>query len=119
MEDTLLYEKKASTKKVVKGADKKADTQLSEKKSLTKNVKKGNDELAFKKQKFHTIFRKGLNQFEGQSTVTHAWFKLNIYFFKRLIVKVIQNSINNCLKIILKIKIRKCMKCLLCRLINH
>ena len=34
------------------------------------------------RKKFHTICRKCLNQFEGQSTGTHGWFKLNIEFLK-------------------------------------
>ena len=64
-----------------KGTDEKADTQLSEKKSLKKDVKEGTDEFSFKTQKVHTIHRKGLNQFEDQSTGTHGWFKLDIEFF--------------------------------------
>ena len=83
--DTLLSENKISTKKVEKGTDEKADTQLYEKKSekkyLTNDFKKGTYKLSFKKQKVPTIFRKGLNQFEVQSTGTHGWFKLNIKFF--------------------------------------
>ena len=84
--DTLLSEKKISTKKVEKGTDEKVYTQLYEKKSekkyLTNDFKKGTDKLLFKKQKVPTICRKGLNKFEGQSTETHGWFKLNIKFFK-------------------------------------
>ena len=88
MADTLLSEKKTSTKKVEKGTDEKAYTLLPEKKPLTKDVKKGTDELLFKKQKVHTIIRKGLNQFEGQSTGTQGWFKLDIEFLKTTYSKI-------------------------------
>ena len=88
LSDTLLSEKKTSTKKVDKGTYEKADTQLSEKKYLTKDVKKGTDELAFNKQRVHTIFRKALNQFEGESIGTHEWFKLNIEFLKTTYSKI-------------------------------
>ena len=33
-------------------------------------------------KKVHTIHRNGLNQFEGQSTGSQGWFKLNIEFLK-------------------------------------
>ena len=78
MADTLLSEKKTSTKKVEKSTDENSYALLYEKKPLTRDVEKGTDELAFKKQKVHTIRRKGLNQFEGKSIGTHGWFKLNI-----------------------------------------
>ena len=81
LSDTLLSEKKISTKKVKKGTDEKAYPLLFEKKPFTKGVDKVTDELAFKKQKVHLIRRKGLNQFEGQSTGTRVWFKLDIEFF--------------------------------------
>ena len=80
--DTLLSEKKNSTKKVDKGTDEKAYTLLSGNKPLTKDVEKGTDELEFNKQKVNKIHRKGLNQFEGQSTGTKGWFKLDIDFLK-------------------------------------
>ena len=67
-EDTLLSEKKSLTKNVEKGTDEFADTLLMHKKSLTFDVDKGTDELEFMKQKVNKIRRKGLNQFEGQST---------------------------------------------------
>ena len=102
-----------------KGTDELADTLLSENKSSTKDVEKGTDELAFNKQKVNTIHRKGLNQFEVQSTGTKGWFKLDIDFFKQLFLKFIRNSINKCFKIILKIKTRKCIKRFLYRLINN
>ena len=82
MSDTLSSDKKTSTKKVDKGTDEKADPILSDKIPFTKGVDKGTDELEFKKQKAHTICRKGLNQFEGQSTGTQGWFKLDIEFKK-------------------------------------
>ena len=68
MADTLLSEKKTSTKKVEKSTDENADTLFYEKKPLTKDVEKGTYELAFKKQNVNIILRKGLNKFEGQST---------------------------------------------------
>ena len=49
---------------------------------MTKDVEKVTDELEFKKKKVSTIHRKGLNQFEGQSTGTQGWFKLDIEFKK-------------------------------------
>ena len=118
MVDTLLSENKTSTKKVEKGTDEKADPLLSDKKPLTKGVEKGTDELVFKKQKVHKICRKGLNQFEGPSTRTQGWFKLNIElfftyykshseFYKEIVLRI------------LKIKTRKCMRHLLCRFINN
>ena len=58
-------------------------TLLSENKSSTFDVDKGTDELAFMKQKVNTILRKALNQFEGQSTRTKEWFKLDIELFKK------------------------------------
>ena len=39
------------------------------------------------KQKVNTILRKGLNQFEGQSTGSKGWFKLDIECFKTTISK--------------------------------
>ena len=88
-----------------------ADTLLSEKKSLTLDVYKGTDELEFIKQKVNTICRKGLDQFDGQYTRTKVWFKLDIEFLKTtLFLRVIQNSINHCLKKILKIKTKECIK---------
>ena len=57
---------------------------LSDNKYLTKDVEEVTDELAFKKQKVNTICRKGLNKFEGQSTGTQVWFKLDIDFLLSL-----------------------------------
>ena len=68
-----------------KGTDELADTLLSKKKSLTNDVDKGTDELGFNKQNVNTICRKGLNQFECQSTRTKGWFKLDIKFFRTTI----------------------------------
>ena len=45
------------------------------------DVDKSTDELADMKQKVNTIFEKGLDQFEGQSTGSKGWFKLDIEFF--------------------------------------
>ena len=109
MTDTLFYEKKYLTKNVKKGTDELSHTLLSENKSLTKKVEKftdeladtlffekkystfgvdkGTDELACMKQKVHTIRRKGLNQFEGQSNGSKGWFKLDIECFKTTISK--------------------------------
>ena len=58
-----------------------------EKKSSTKDVDNGTDELAYMKQAVNTIFRKGLDQFEGQSIGFNGWFKLDIDFFKRTFSK--------------------------------
>ena len=55
---------------------------------MTKDVKKGTDELAFQKQKMHTIIRKGLNQIEVQYTGTQGWFKPDIEFFKTTDYKI-------------------------------
>ena len=94
-----------------------ADTLFSEKKYSTLDVEKYTNELEFMKQKVNTISRKGLNQFEGQSTGSKGWFKLDIDFFYSL--KFIQNSIKQCFKIILKIKTRKYIEQFLHRLINN
>ena len=115
---TLFMERKFSTKNVEKGTDEFADTILIENKSSTNYVDKGTDELAFMKQKVNIIRRKGLYQFEGQSIGSQGWFKLDIDFFK-LFIKIIQNSIKHCLKIILEIKSWKCIKRLLYRLIKN
>ena len=80
--DTLFSEKKSLTKKEVKGTDKLADTLLSEKKSPTLDVDKGTYKLEFIKQKVKTFCRKGLNLFEGPSTGTKGWSKLDIEFLK-------------------------------------
>ena len=88
------------------------------KKSSTKDVDKGTDELADMKQKVNTIFRKVLDQFEGQSIGYKVWFKLDIEFFK-LFLKFIQNYIKHNLKIILKIKTWKRIKRLSYRLIKN
>ena len=78
----LLVEKKSLTKDSEKVTDKLVDKLFSEKKSSTLDVDKGTDELKFMKQKLNKIFKKDLNQFEGQSTGTQGWFKLNIKFFE-------------------------------------
>ena len=71
-------EKKSLTKDVYKVTDELADTLLMEKKYSTKYVDKGTDELAYMKQKVKTIFRKGLEQFEGLSIRSKGWLKLDI-----------------------------------------
>ena len=119
MADNILYENKSSTNNVDKGTDDLADTLLSEKKYSTFDVDKGADGLAFMKQKFNTILRKGLNQFEGQSTGSKGWFKLNIEIFKQFFLKLIHNYIKYCLKRVLKIKILKFIKRFLYRLIKN
>ena len=80
-----------------KGTDELVDTLFSEKKYSTLDVDKSTDELEFMKQNVNTIFRKGLNQFEGQSTGTKGYFKLDIDFLF-FFLKVIQDYIRNCLK---------------------
>ena len=67
-------------------------------KSLTKDVDKVTYELAYMKQAVFTIFRKGLDQFEGHSKVSKVWFKLDSGFFKQHFLQVIQNSIRNFFK---------------------
>ena len=62
------------------GTDELTYTIFSEKRFSTFDVEKGTDELVFMKQKVNTIRRKGLNQFEGQSTVYKEWFKHDIEF---------------------------------------
>ena len=70
-------EKKSLTKNVEKGPDKLADMLLTEKKSSTNDVEKGIAELVDMKQAVNTIFRKGLDQFEGKSKGSKRWFKLD------------------------------------------
>ena len=65
---TPLSEKKSSTKDVEKGTDAFTDTILIEKKSSTEDVEKVTDEFSDIKQAVNTIRRKGLDQFEGQSS---------------------------------------------------
>ena len=50
---------------------------LMDNKYLTKDVDKGTDELAYMKQAVVPIRRKGLDQFEGQSSGCKGWFKLD------------------------------------------
>ena len=117
--DTILSENKTSTNKVEKSTDEKAGTLFSEKKPLTKDVEKGTDELAFNKQKLNKIHRKGLNQFEVQSTGTQGWFKLDIEFLKTTFSK----SHSEFYKLLFKNNIEdqdtEVYKKFLCRLINN
>ena len=76
-----MSEKKSSTNDVEKGTDKLADTLLMEKKSSTNDVDKGTDELSDMKQSVNKSRRKGLYQFEGQSSRSKGWFKLDVGFF--------------------------------------
>ena len=81
---TSLSEKKSLTEDIDKGTNKLEDMLSIQKKSSTKDVDKGTDELADMKQAVNTICRKGLDQFEGQSSECKVWFKLDIEFFKQL-----------------------------------
>ena len=81
LSDTLSLKNKSLTNKLEKGTDELADMILSDKKSSKKHVEKGTDELALKKN-VNAIRRKGLNQFEVQSTGTKEWFKLDIDFLR-------------------------------------
>ena len=71
------------------------------------------------KQKVNTILRKGLDQFERQSSGSKGRFKLDIQFFKHFFVKVIHNSMKHCLKLTLKINTWKCINRLLYRFIYN
>ena len=82
MVTTPLSEKKSLTKDVEKGTDKFADMILTNEKSSTKYVDKGTDELEEMKQAVNKIIRKSLDQFEGQSSGSKGWFKLDIGFKK-------------------------------------
>ena len=77
---TPFSEKKSLTKDVEKGTDKLADILLMEKKYSTRDVDKGTDELTDMKQAANKIHRKGQDQFEGQSSGSKGWFKLEIGF---------------------------------------
>ena len=113
MVTTPFSEKKYSKKDAEKDTDKLVDMILMEKKYSTKDVDKGTGELADMKQAVNTICRKGLDQFEGQSSGSKVWFKLDSGFIKIAFLKFVQNSIKNCLKITLKISTWKCIKRLL------
>ena len=75
---TPFSEKKYLTKDIEKGADKLAGILLMEKKYSTKDVDKVTDEFSDIKQAVNTIRRKGLDQFEGRSSGSKGWFKLDI-----------------------------------------
>ena len=79
---TPLSENKYSTKDVEKGTDKLADTLLMDNESSTKDVDKGTDKLADMKHEVNKIHRKGLYQFDGQSSGYKGWLKLDIGFLK-------------------------------------
>ena len=68
------------TKDVEKGTDKLVDMLFTEKKYSTKDVDKGTDELEDMKQAVNKILRKDLYQFEGKSSRSKGWFKLDIGF---------------------------------------
>ena len=102
--------KKSSTKDFEKSTDELAYTLLMDKKYSTKYFEKGTDELSDMKQKVNTISRKGLDQFEGLYIRSKGWFKFDNEFLKQLILKLVQNFINNCLKRVWEIKTWKCIK---------
>ena len=107
------------TKYADRVTDELSDMPLMEKKYSTNYVDKGTDELTYMKQKVNTIHRKVLYQFEVQSIGSNGWFKLDIEFRQKRFLKLIQNSIRNCLKRVSKIKTWNCIKCLLYRLIYN
>ena len=74
---TPFSEKKSSTKDVEEGTNELVDMPLTGKKYLTKDVDKGTDKLADMKKSVITIFRKGLDKFEGKSKGSTGWFKLD------------------------------------------
>ena len=76
-----LSEKKSSTKDVEEGTNKFVDMTLMKKKYSTRNVYKGTDKLEDMKQAVVTICRKGLDQFDGESSGSKGWFKLDSGFF--------------------------------------
>ena len=115
----LFSENKSSIKYVEKGTDGLADTLLTEKKYSTFVVDKGTDELEFMKQKVNTVFWKILNRFEGQSTGSKGWFKLDIKFFKTTFSKNNSEFYKALFKIILKINKWKCIKRVFYHLINN
>ena len=80
MVTTPLSEKKSLTKDVDKGTDKLADMLLTENKYSKKDVYKGTDELVDMKQSVK-MFSGRVDQFEGQSSGSKGWFKLDIVFF--------------------------------------
>ena len=104
MVPTPLLENKSSTHDVYEGTNELADVPLLEKKYSTNDFDKGTDELADIKQAVVTIIRKGSDKFEVKSKGSTGWFKLNSDFLKQHFLQFIQNSINNCFKIIFKIK---------------
>ena len=118
MVTTTFSEKKYLKKDDEKDTDKLADMLLMEKKSSTKDVDKGTDELAYTKQALYTILSNGLDQFQGQYSVSKGWFKLDIGF-KKTFLKVVHNYIDKCLNRIPKINTQKCIKRLLYHLINY
>ena len=79
---TPLSGNKSLTKYVEKGTDKFADMLLKENKSSTKYFDNGTDELVDMKQALNTVCRKGLDQFEGQSSGSKGRFKLDIGVLK-------------------------------------
>ena len=79
---TPFSEKKSLIKDVEKGTDKLADMLFMANKYLKKDVDKCTDKLADMKQAVNIICRKILDQFEGQSSESKGWFKLDIGFLK-------------------------------------
>ena len=91
-------------------------TPLSDKKSLTKYVDKVTDELEDMKETVVKIHRKYLDKFEVRSKVSIGWFKPDSNFFKSTIHP---EFYKHYLKMILKVKIRNCIRRLLYRLVNN
>ena len=61
---------------------------LMENKYATNDIDKGTDKLADMKQAVVTIRRKGLDQFEGQSSGSKGWFKLGSGVLKTTFYKI-------------------------------
>ena len=110
---TPLLENKSSTKEVDKSTDEMADMPFSEKKSSTSDVAEGTDELVDIKQAVVTIRRKGFDKFKGQSKGYTRWFKPDSGVLKQHFLQFIHNSIKIFFRIILRIKKRNCIQCLL------
>ena len=106
---TPFSERKSSTKDVEKGTDKSEDMILTEKKSSTKDVEKFTYEMTDMKHAVNIILRKGLYQFEGQSSGSKGWFKLDIDLFSNF-SKSHSEFYKEHFKRILKIKTWKCIK---------
>ena len=85
---TTLSEKKSSTKDVEEGTDKLENMPLTEKKYSTNDVDKGTDEFSYIKKAVVKIHRKGVDQFEGQSSGSKGRSKLDSGFLKTTFSKI-------------------------------